>query len=777
MKNTKKLTSLVLSSALLAGPLFSNQAFAAATTFTDISNSYAKNAILELANAGIVNGVGGEKFNPLGLITRQEFAIILAKALKLDVAEAPAKATFKDVPATNKEFAYIEAAVRAGLIKGYSNGEFKGSDLLSREQMAVLFVRALGVDAAGYGEKIKFSDANQIAAYAKDAVGFAVEAGLIKGIGDNTFAPGKSAQRQEVALVASKFITVKTEQNEKKEEAEKTTKPAPAPVPAPTPVPDSTPTPSPGASLLTPPEVNTTVTREKISFSFEVDTAWTSKISGVSVKFKDGESRELPLEMLDFSTGKLEFPPISTGDTLIVTIKATGYKDKVITLQGPAISSEVGITIDGFIAQTIEDQTILVGQAEEAVTVGTLKDWIASKDNSEQTYEVFGESLMIPLDADGILDFGKVYTVTVISEDGKHNKDYKVMIKKTNQAPIATNVMISGTAKVGQTLTGSYVYSDVENDDEGATEFKWYRANDASGVGKTVISEATSETYTLVSEDAGKYIIFEVTPVVGTGITKGSPVKSAATIVVAPAADLTITFKANQFYLYGNSIINGDVVVNPGIVIDDDVVIRDNGEIVAYAKIKSTNMYEYEFYNFITVPNKPDYQELHDIIEIEYGMVGDEKVAYITKNDVTITKVSPSDVPAATNQAPTVTNVTISGTAEVGQTLTGSYVYSDVDGDSEGAPEFKWYRADDEEGTNKAVISGANTNTYTLVSEDAGKYISFEVTPVAGTGSAKGLAVTSNATGAVAAEASTTEPSGTTEPSEPSGTTEPIIIP
>lgn len=642
MKNTKKLTSLVLSSALLAGPLFSSQAFAAATTFTDISNSYAKNAILELANAGIVNGVGGEKFNPYGLITRQEFAIILAKALKLNVNEAPVKATFKDVPSTNKEFAYIEAAVRAGLIKGYSNGEFKGSDLLSREQMAVLFVRALGVDAAGYGEKIKFSDANQIAAYAKDAVGFAVEAGLIKGVGDNTFSPGKSAQRQEVALVASKFITVKTELNEKKEESAKTPTPVPVPtpVPAPTPVPDSTPIPSPGSSLLTPPEVNTTVTREGISFSFAVDTAWTSKINSISVKENGGESLEIPLEVFDFSTGHLEFEPIRPGNTLVVTIKATGYKDKVITLQGPAESSEVGITLDGFITQTIEDQTILVGQTEAAVTVGTLKDWIASTDKSEQTYEVFGESLTTPLDAVQVLEFGKVYTLTVFSENGEHNKDYKIMIKSSNQAPLAQNVKVSGTAKVGQTLTAGYAYFDYEGDSQGASEFKWYRADDAVGTNKAVISGANSNTYTLVSEDVGKYISFEVTPVASTGSVKGAPIESAATGAVAAEAELadSITFSAGQAYLLASAIGQMGVIMNPNIIAGDKVSISDNGSIVAYANIYQVGMRSYSFVNLKKASDNSSVSDFRQIIAHGDPINGVIYSAY----DVTITKLPSS---------------------------------------------------------------------------------------------------------------------------------------
>src|SRR5690606_7279855 len=74
----------------------------------------------------------------------------------------------------------------------------------------------------------------------------------------------------------------------------------------------------------------------------------------------------------------------------------------------------------------------------------------------------------------------------------------------TNTPPTASSVSITGTLTVGQTLTGTYTYSDVESNAESGSTFKWYRSNDAAGTGKTVIASATAKTYTLVAADAGK---------------------------------------------------------------------------------------------------------------------------------------------------------------------------------------------------------------------------------------------------------------------------------
>jgi uncharacterized protein YjiK len=94
------------------------------------------------------------------------------------------------------------------------------------------------------------------------------------------------------------------------------------------------------------------------------------------------------------------------------------------------------------------------------------------------------------------------------------------------------------------------------------------------------------------------------------------------------------------------------------------------------------------------------------------------------------------------NTAPTATDVTISGTPQVGQVLTGNYTYSDANGDAEGTSTYRWLRDD-------APISGATARTYTLVTADDGRLIRFEVTPVATTGESPGEPVQSAPVGPV----------------------------
>ena len=100
-----------------------------------------------------------------------------------------------------------------------------------------------------------------------------------------------------------------------------------------------------------------------------------------------------------------------------------------------------------------------------------------------------------------------------------------------NAAPSASNPSISGTAKEGQILTGTYTYYDAEGDAQGVSTFRWIRSADTTlDAGDTTV--ATTTNYTVQAADVGKYLFFEVTPVAATGTTPGSRVASSATASV-----------------------------------------------------------------------------------------------------------------------------------------------------------------------------------------------------------------------------------------------------
>jgi len=84
--------------------------------------------------------------------------------------------------------------------------------------------------------------------------------------------------------------------------------------------------------------------------------------------------------------------------------------------------------------------------------------------------------------------------------------------------PWAYNLFIQGEYFVGQTLTGSYTYEDVNLKHEGKSIYRWYRADSLTQVNPELRTADTTVNYVLDSTDFHKFIAFQVTPVAnGTG--------------------------------------------------------------------------------------------------------------------------------------------------------------------------------------------------------------------------------------------------------------------
>ncbi len=100
-----------------------------------------------------------------------------------------------------------------------------------------------------------------------------------------------------------------------------------------------------------------------------------------------------------------------------------------------------------------------------------------------------------------------------------------------NTAPQALSVSISGDPRLGQQLTGQYVYFDADGDAQGTSTFRWLRDGAA-------ITGATGTTYSVVVADSGHLIAFEVTPVAATGVSPGAAVQSSPLAILnsAPVA-------------------------------------------------------------------------------------------------------------------------------------------------------------------------------------------------------------------------------------------------
>ncbi|MFT4763786.1 MAG: sugar lactone lactonase YvrE/uncharacterized protein YggU (UPF0235/DUF167 family) [Oleispira sp.] len=304
----------------------------------------------------------------------------------------------------------------------------------------------------------------------------------------------------------------------------------------------------------------------------------------------------------------------------------------------------------------------------------------------------------------------------------------------TNQAPTVSNITLTDTngdaVIVGDILLASYTYADVENDAEGQSVIRWFR-NDV------VINGAAALSYTLVDADAGNSIKFEITPkaVAGEliGIAATSNVINVRSVSIDPAPD------ANQAPTVSNIILtdtNGDTVI-----VGDTLVAS-----YTYSDVEN----DVEGLSAIRWLRNNDV--INGATQLSYILTADDADKAIrfevTPQAVTgrlIGTASTSNIvivkSAAINQAPTVSNITLTDTngdnAVVGDTLVASYTYADVENDAESVSAIRWLRNND-------VINGATQLSYILTADDADKAIRFEVTPKAAAGTLIGIASTSD---------------------------------
>jgi hypothetical protein len=178
-------------------------------TFTDIADHWAKADIELMAARWVVRGDGNGLFDPNGKVTRAQFAVMLSRAMLLPAATT--KPNFSDVTPQDYFYNELAAAVEAGLIKGYDDGTFRPNDLITREQLAVMITRALRVSGkvqAGAGSAsvlTPFTDLGQVSAWALDELTVAVEQGIVSGTTTTTLAPLANASRAEAAVMVRRF--------------------------------------------------------------------------------------------------------------------------------------------------------------------------------------------------------------------------------------------------------------------------------------------------------------------------------------------------------------------------------------------------------------------------------------------------------------------------------------------------------------------------------------------------------------------------------------------
>ena len=275
-------------------------------------------------------------------------------------------------------------------------------------------------------------------------------------------------------------------------------------------------------------------------------------------------------------------------------------------------------------------------------------------------------------------------------------------------SPSQGGPLFNGIPKVGRTLSADTSgISDLDGLNNAVFVFSWLADEEA-------IEGADSSSYTLDEGDLGKAIRVKV----DFADDAGNPetLTSEPTSPVAAAADLELqsaTVDGSILTLTYNETLDTAVSILPNAFA---VVVNGNSRLVTAVAVGQSNV--------LLSLSAP--VEAGDVVTVDYTPPTEEGAARVqdtsgnatpslSGHDVTNVTVAPANTPAA--GVPT-----ISGTAQVGETLTVSTSdISDADGLINATFSYQWL-ADD------TPISSANASTYALTSAEQGKAIKVTVT-------------------------------------------------
>ena len=176
--------------------------------FADVkSGSWYEAAVLYARANGFFDGTSATTFEPDGPMTRAMFVTVLGRMAGVKAADYAGATDFSDVAEGTWYAPFVKWAARYGITTGTGNGKFSPDGRITREEMAVFFVRYFetfdAMPKADTTVTTKPADLDEVSSWAQDAVGKLWALGLLNGDGVN-FAPKDKATRAQTAALCQR---------------------------------------------------------------------------------------------------------------------------------------------------------------------------------------------------------------------------------------------------------------------------------------------------------------------------------------------------------------------------------------------------------------------------------------------------------------------------------------------------------------------------------------------------------------------------------------------
>ncbi|MFL5735052.1 MAG: S8 family serine peptidase [Chloroflexia bacterium] len=182
--------------------------------FTDVlSTDYFYEGVRWLYCRGSISGYGDNTFRPYANTTRGQMVKVVVLAYNIDIYAPPAP-TFRDVPANDPFYQYIETAARNNIVSGYNCGGpgepcpglyFRPGALVTRGQLSKIIVVAAGWVLIN-PDTPTFIDVPRINTF-YNYIETAYCHQVLSGYDDHTFRPGNNATRGQIAKMVYNAIS------------------------------------------------------------------------------------------------------------------------------------------------------------------------------------------------------------------------------------------------------------------------------------------------------------------------------------------------------------------------------------------------------------------------------------------------------------------------------------------------------------------------------------------------------------------------------------------
>lgn len=201
---TRKGLALLLSAAMivsmLALPVLAEEQ--SSPSFPDVAGHWAEGSIDRWAVYGIVKGDEYGKANPDSQLTRGELAQIFVNLFGLTTV---AKNTYADLKGSEWYADAILKCTAAGILQGDGTSS-RAAAPITRQEVMVMFGRAMGVIAPADPDLSGFTDGDKVADWAAGYMAALAKLGIVTGSGDGSVAPANNIDRASLLALLDKAV-------------------------------------------------------------------------------------------------------------------------------------------------------------------------------------------------------------------------------------------------------------------------------------------------------------------------------------------------------------------------------------------------------------------------------------------------------------------------------------------------------------------------------------------------------------------------------------------